>query len=582
MTLPTSAELLSIPRNAGRAILERGGVVTCRLLNTDRFLKFCRDRSLSLTRERLARLEQLQLFRPIFRVRTPPSITLPLSIPMQGGLDWFERGWAWDTTEIDHVYDVPNLNDRTQEGYYSMFQIDHLELVLTSTTLTVEMDAFLNQPSPRKPPDWAAAGRRWTDLFRDLISDLKPHEYRPAVALLCQFISDRYYPQTNGDQRTINVPTRPRFYSDQWISVFSRNWDWHSYVRAWDPKVAVQLFQLTPEKLRHAYEGLAHSQAHCDPLERWYLLTQFIVPRERQRLKGDALRAETLRSGAHMLRLLYRELYGEDLAHPNEIGRSGGTPVPEVEVRKDTRRYLEFVANRFGVNPQPKLALIVEGMSEEVAVSVIFERYFGASLGTFGIELIVLGGVDAATGAKEDRFRAILRLIDYLHHHQTITFLILDNERYARRLKAAAKDQKSIHHRRRYVTRPEYIKIWKTSYEFENFSPTEIAAALTQLLGKKARFTGQEIEGCKSIGGTRVQSLEQLYEQRTGKKLIKPDLSHALVSAMLLPTRRSVRNRPIIRTLERVAQLAARNPLPTMQELWEKNQGSKYLGKRRR
>ena len=93
------------------------------------------------------------------------------------------------------------------------------------------------------------------------------------------------------------------------------------------------------------------------------------------------------------------------------------------------RRYLEFVTNRLGINPQPRLSLIVEGESEEAAIRQIFEEYYDIHPGIIGIEIIVLGGVDVATGNKEDRFRAILRLIDYLHHHQTFTFLVLDQRK---------------------------------------------------------------------------------------------------------------------------------------------------------
>ena len=164
-------------------------------------------------------------------------------------------------------------------------------------------------------------------------------------------------------------------------------------------------------------------------------------------MKGDALRAETLRSGAHMLRLLYKDLYDEELPHPNEVTGKIITPIPELETRKDTRRYLELVVNRYDLNPQPTVSLILEGASENLAVGAIFEQYFGAHPGKYGIEIIVLGGVDVATGAKEDRFRAVIRLIDYLHYHQTFTFLILDNERYARKLRAEAQKAKSIHGR---------------------------------------------------------------------------------------------------------------------------------------
>ncbi len=118
--------------------------------------------------------------------------------------------------------------------------------------------------------------------------------------------------------------------------------------------------------------------------------------------------------------------------------------------------------------------------------------------GKYGIEIVVLGGIGAATGSKKrDRFRAIIRLVDYLHHHQTFAFLILDNENYAADLKAKAKEAKSIHGSRRYVTRPEYIRIWKDSFEFDNFSCAEIAAALTELAQGVVEFSVSDVANAK-------------------------------------------------------------------------------------
>ena len=75
------------------------------------------------------------------------------------------------------------------------------------------------------------------------------------------------------------------------------NWDWNEYVRDWKPHQTERLFQLTREKLRGAYNGLAIAQENCDPLAPWYQLIQFVSVSERRNLKGDALRAETLRAG---------------------------------------------------------------------------------------------------------------------------------------------------------------------------------------------------------------------------------------------------------------------------------------------
>ena len=443
-----------------------------------------------------------------------------------------------------------------------------------------QFDDYLQQMD-RLPFDWKKEGRRWMECYEKNASKLQVDQYDRAVALLCQHISNRYYPQIQGDMRTIRIPSGHS--SDRWISINALNWDWWEEVRRWDSHKTEKLYGLTPEKLRHAYETLAREQSRCDPIEPWYQLTQFISLHERERLKDDALRAETLRAGAHMLRLLYQDLYEEELPHPNEVAGTVINHIPELEVRHDTRRYLEFVTNRFGINPQPRLSLIVEGESEEAAITQIFEEYYGLHPGTLGIEIIVLGSVNNATGnKKQDRFTAILRLIDYLHHHQTFAFLLLDDENYASDLKKEAKKRISILSDSRYVTRPEYIRIWKDSFEFDNFSCAEIANALNELAQGYATFTNKEVLNVKKQNNPGSE-LKKLYRNKSDYDLQKIKLSEILVRNMMLPSaKRKIENRPIIEFLNKVEIFAARNHLPTTHRLWEINQGSKYLGKKRK
>ncbi|MEJ1359657.1 MAG: hypothetical protein RPU64_04025 [Candidatus Sedimenticola sp. (ex Thyasira tokunagai)] len=478
-------------------------------------------------------------------------------------------------------YEVPEDNNRETEAYYSAFQIDYLNMVISDMTISVQMDGFVGSDE-KEPTDWQKNGERWIEYAQQMVQSLQSHRYRQAIALLCQCISDRYYPHTRTDQRIIKIPSGPRFSFDQWIKIKLPNWDWHEVARNWDATEVSTLFSLTPEKLSHAYQSMAVSQGSCDPLENWYQLVQFVSVSERDRLKGDALRAELIRAGALMLRLLYKDLYGVKLPHPNEVTRQIITHFPELEIRHDTRLYLEFVVNRYGLNPRPKLSLLVEGASEESAVRLIFDQYLGADPGKFGIEIMVLGSVDNATGGKADKFRAILRLVDYLHYHQTFTFLILDNENYAGRLKEQARKAKSIHHEKRFVTRPEYIRIWKDSFELDNFSATEIANAFDELCSNRVNFTRSEVATCKRDTNPGA-ALSSLYEKKTQYGLEKIKLSEILVRNMLsASTKRKPRNRPIIQVLERVAALAARNPFSTRHETWEINQSSRYFGKKRR
>ena len=527
-------------------------------------------------------MERLGLFAPVFRVLTPNDDEKLFEIPVQEGNNWFQKGWAYDTTNVPQQHDVPDHTDRTKEGYYSVFQVVYLEVVLTRMTHQVQLDDFLDWEEG-KPIDWQKNGARWMEYTERSASGLREHQYRRATALLCQHISNRYYPQTQGDMRTER--TSRGYPSDRWVGVNALNWDWETEAYHWDPNKTEKLYGLTPEKLRHAYETLASEQSRCDPIEPWYQLTQFISLREREKLKDDALRAETLRAGAHMLRLLHKDLYEEELPHPNEVTGDVRSHIPEIEVRRDLRRYLEFVTNRFGINPQPRLSLIVEGESEEAAVIEIFERYYGCHPGTIGIEIIVLGGVGTATGnKKDDRFRAIFRLIDYLHHHQIFTFLVLDNENHATTLKEEAKRAKSIHSDRRYITRPEYIRIWKDSFEFDNFSCIEIANALNEVAQGYATFTNKEVLGIKKQNNPGSE-LKKLYNKKANYNynLNKIDFSNILVSNMMSPNaKRRIENRPIIKILNRVKLLAARNHLPTTERLWEINQASKHLGKKRK
>ncbi|MGY0800173.1 hypothetical protein ACW7G0_14135, partial [Lysobacter sp. A286] len=57
--------------------------------------------------------------------------------------------------------------------------------------------------------------------------------------------------------------------------------------------------------------------------------------------------------------------------------------------------------------------------------------------------------------------------------------ILLDNENNASKLKHASKTANSTYGKRARVTRPEYIRVWKAAFEFDNFSDTELARALS-------------------------------------------------------------------------------------------------------
>lgn len=570
------SDLLRAPDGAGKLIVESTAMLACPLLDTEKFIRFCRDRDLAIDRDRLLRLERLGLFAPIFRVRAPRGNHQPFLIPIRDGDNWFDKGWAWDTTRIPFEHETPPDESPAQQGYYSIFQIDWLQHVLSMMTLHVHMDSYLEEKTAKKRGEQGIP--LWTKRYREVQELSRTHAYRPSIALLCQYISNRYYPNAVGDQRTVR--TGNGVYWDRWLMVEDRSWTWDDEVRRWDPGKVEALFELTPKKLKHAYRTLAGAQQFIDPIANWYPLVQFVSLNKRRKLKGAALRAETLREGALMLRKLYSDLYREELPPPNEVDATVRTPMPEIVVRKDVRKHLEYVVNQYGINPQPKLVLFVEGQSEERIAHRLFEEYFGFPPGRLSIEIVTIRGVDHATGTREDRFRAILRLVDYLHHHQTFAIVLLDNENNASKLKHASKTASSTYGKRARVTRPEYIHVWKAAFELDNFSNTELARALSIVSGNRRVFTVAEVAACRTDKNPGA-ALSQLYNSATQFSLPKLELADALVDILLsTESRRSPESRPIVKVLSRAIRLAALNPLPTRHQSWEINQASKYFAKK--
>ncbi|NRP75734.1 hypothetical protein ILFOPFJJ_06657 [Ensifer psoraleae] len=525
--------LLAIPANAAILLLRAGGVHLCRPLRSGEFVKFAKERGITIDAARLLRLERLGIFSPLFRVYNSNART-PLRLPLITN-NWFRKGYAVDTSN-GQPHEVPENFGAESEAYYSKFQIASLLWALADFTVPIHLENLLDG-SELNETAWLERGaemRRIADMHAERYST--GNQFRPAIDLLCQFISDRYYPYTRSNQRS-RIVSEGGFASDKWMTINGTHWKWEPYARSWDPKYVAKVFNLTSDKLKHAFEALSTQQSWDDPLDHWHQLVQFVSPRERDRLKGKALAAETMRGGALMLGMLYRDLYGAEPGHPNEVRTTIITHVPELAARADVRRHMEFVVNRFDLNPAPKLTLFVEGASEEVAAKMVFERFFGAPAGTHQIEIIDLGGVDNATGGKKaDRFRAILRLVDYLHHHQTFTFLILDNENYAQKLKDAAKDLASTLHSNRHATRPEYIKVWRTSFEFDNFSATEIAKAMTALANGVV-FKSADVAACKK-GNNPGAELSALYRARTNSGINKVNLASKLVEMIFDPSSR--------------------------------------------
>lgn len=573
----SSNNLITLPKNAIRTIFEQDAMMTVPLLKKRQFLDYCEKRELKVTPQRLTRFEQLGIFRPIIRMFEKANTKFPLELPSTDYGKWLDSGVIIDSYDLGLKYEVPKHSDESSEAFYSIFQIDDLHIILSRFTYNIELDQYVGMDITETD-----LSNRLSHIIAEVNHDIqssKNLQFRRALSVLCQTISNRYYYETQSNGRFLWANLYPGYFNRFPFSG-KRDWDWFEHVNNFDPLDVEKNFDLTPSKLNHAYNALSIIANACDPLREWTNLVEFISYDKKRKLSGKALLALSLRDAAKMLKLLYADLYHKNLPPTHEVSKQVYIHFPELSARKDPRRHLELVVNQYDLNPQPKLVLFVEGKSEKVLIMKIFKFYYKSHPGKFGIEINNLQGVNNFTGdGSADRFTAIFRLVDYLHHHQTIAFLILDNENTAKKLVDEAKKKRpSLYGQQRTYIPANHIVLWEKSLEFDNFSDIEIAHALGLAAKGLATFTPDEVKEArhdKFCGN----ALSKLFHKNANYDLVKPRLSKHLAKMLLDPkSERPIDERPIVKILQQVRELAFLNPLPTLEESWQYNQTAEWLG----
>ncbi len=560
--------MIQMPSNPGQLILDEVAMRLRPLLERGKFVRFCKDRNLSVTEELLHLLEELRVFAPVIRVSKVSGDPRHLHVDGESTAADFADGWVEDCCVPDADYPVPDIEDPTSMPFYSEFQVWALEWILQETTLTLTLDEFAGPDSDAL--DWSRRFDRIRSRALDNVAKHRSDAGLTAIPLLCQMLSNRYLPHALSNQRS--YPLGAVSLLGGWIGLDSGSWDWDEYREGWDPAERVAAFALDMRSLERAHWRMVNAMSRCDPLWQWRNLLQFVNQRKRDELRGDALRAELYRQCAELLRYLYLDLYQKDLGPPEDALHGGPSWIPEPAVRDDPREHLQFVANQYDLNPQPTAVLLVEGESEVVFAEAIFRGLFGMHHGVAGIEILNLHGVDNATGNRfRDRSNAIFRLVDYLLEHQTLVYLLLDNEGRAQDLKAAAADKRSIFGLRQRAIAPDRVHVWNRNFELDNFEDEELARGLTVASGDRVEFAAEEVKEVRSHWPR--ASLSELFRRRCGRDLTKPELAQALAElAIRSATPSDGAKRPIVEFLLRVRREASRNPLPLTREVQRQNQ----------
>lgn len=588
--------------------LENEYFIASQLLPTDRFIKFCTDRGVSISRELLERLEALTLFHPVARVSLPTHKikveyledgkkymdlgNLKEGEDWKGGTIerysdfWFEKTLALKWHEANLIVDPKQTPIESWDSfkdssgrekvrsYYSQFQIYILNDFLHSISKSIPLDILLeeNHESILKTLKISLEFNKGVvTWFKD------PSKIENKIPIICQVISNRYYPQTQTDKRTIRISSSNGYH----------DWNWNEYCYNWNAESVLKQLGLTVAELKKLQNLISFKASSIDPLEKWKPLTNFVSVEKRKHLKGNALLAQTYYSMEHMLRLFHEEITNEKLTPAGELLTRAGANFYGEDIEKDELKYLQYVVNDYHLNPNPKLILIVEGEGEYQEFPRLSEKLLGYPFPRLGIEIFNIRGITGFTGIKKmEPYGALEKFIDYQHHNQTMVYVILDDEGRTRPVREKLINARSKLNPDRSLTNSSYINLWVgKTIEFSNFNDEEIAHAMTQLSEKRYSFTPSDIALCRSETNNQDKdTLSQLYKDKLNYDLGKPKLLKILFDSVLAHPENEYDDngnpkRQVVKFLQDIIQLASKNHQPINPEIWRKNQDSGYFGK---
>lgn len=486
---------------------------------TYQFIKYCGKRSIETSNEQLERFEELRIFYPIARVRYPTELGSPIYSRVIWGRDsakqFFEKGYLWNPRlRPFQAWETFKGDDglKDVESFYSIFQCYQLYNLIESTRigrgaewLTLEDEEKIHKRAyddKRRSELLITANQKNGDqiinpnhLFDYVLnSTSRLHFLGDIAAIICQIISNRYYPETQSDRRSIRISTDMIRYPE---------WDWYEYRRNWEAESVFKELTLDKNMLKAVQERIAHDAKRIDPISDWRDLVNFISVSKKMRLKDKALLAQDLYSMSTMLQLFYEELTGEKLGYQSEWEKA--------------QEELEALTTVYHINPRPTLILLVEGNGEEEQFPRLAEEFFGYSFPNNGIEVINVRGVGGFEGKKkDDPDGAYEKFIKYHHNKNTVVFVIIDKEGRAPKI-----IERLV---KKGVTKIDYVKIWDKNIEFDNFSPYEISKAMTKLSENRYQFRPEEVRRCKEQFG-RKDTLSELYKEKLDEyELNKPKL----------------------------------------------------------
>ena len=513
-------------------------------LEVDNFIEYCKKRGLNVDRKKFESLEKEGLFRPIMRV---------------------DGYYVNNTTDLNKLYENNHVIDPSQKefvpwnnfyekreryreeivhSYYHPYQIYFLKKVL-------EVGLRLSPLNiPQQEDKLVISIRKREKFMSDYLEIMRKNSKKDEKFVeFLLFIQNKYLPHVKqpgdisvtGDNYHIN-------------NLFEKLGDLQKRII---PKEIVSALGLEAKDI-DAYRGLIGGYGlSIDPLENWYDLVKYIKYAKRQKLKGKALLAQDFYIISDMLALLLKDLTGEKQLETGSISDTmqgrGNVQVYGKELNYVDRDILIMFLREYGINPRPRLVLIVEGYTEEIVFPIIANA-MGIPLERYDIQIINIQGVD-----KDPR----LLIIDYatpdvypfdnkyyIHLERTKVFLNFDNEgnkgRWIKKL--IEKPDEEIEKLMKDVLRniknkgvnisakiEEMINehtvnryFWNKSFEYDNITDDKELSSELNKYGEKYGYgfniTSEDIKECRA----KNRNLGKFVKEKTGTDLDKREVGEQI------------------------------------------------------
>ena len=415
--------------------------------------------------------------------------------------------------------------------YYHPYQIFFLKWLLNNE-LTITSFSF-----PQKDDELLTAARKWENSLKKRLEIFgEASERQDKFVELLLFIQNKYLP-------LVKEPGRIIITGDFYDSIDNSSFEKLDNLRKTIiPEEIIKTLGIEIEQIKSYRDSIGSQGLFVDPLDSWYDLIKYTNYDKRQKLKGKALLAQDFYLVSDMLALLLEDLTGKKQLETGSLNDSmqgrGKLRVYGKELNYVDRDILIRILREYGLNPRPRLVLIVEGYTEEAVFPIISDA-MGIPLERFDIEIINLRGIDKHPReliiyhSKPDIYKVDKEY--HIHPERTKVFIVFDNEGNKKswiidfikdpdkEIKGMMKEVLSIIEKKKtknatidkiFLEHTVKYHIWNESFEYDNFTDEELSRELNEYAkkhGYQFDITPTEIKECRKEN----KNLDKFVREKT-------------------------------------------------------------------